>query len=62
MLIGLVQAHEARPAEKKPERRLDKGDSLVASEIIRRIKRQARDEIFGAGASFETPAIAGSSG
>jgi hypothetical protein len=63
MLIGLVQANEARPAERKPERRLDKGDALVVSEIVRRIKQQARDEIFGAGAtSFETPAVAGSSG
>jgi hypothetical protein len=63
MLIGLVQAYEARAAEKKPERRLDKGDALVVSEIVRRIKRQARDEIFGAGApSLETPAFAGSSG
>jgi hypothetical protein len=63
MLIGLVQAHEARPAEEKPERRFDKGDALVVSEFVRWIKRQVRDEILAAGGpSFETPAIAGSSG
>jgi hypothetical protein len=52
-----------RPPKRHASRRLDKGDALVVSEIVRRIKRQARDEILGAGSSsFETPAVAGSSG
>ena len=36
MLIGLAQAHEARPSERTPER-LDESDAVVIAELARRL-------------------------